>query len=154
MQPRYQCLCITQAWSWRLLCSNHRELARALRSFPSQELATQDALATGQLARTAPIDVLLEVDTSWRWILSVDGEPRVGSSVRYARRPECLRAIARFRESAPEAVVSATPLIRKRTSGRAVRATQLEDGPEPAPRSDLYRDLTIDLRGRTDRHAR
>ncbi|MDQ1287193.1 MAG: hypothetical protein QG622_758 [Actinomycetota bacterium] len=152
MTPRYQCLVTQGAWTWRLLCSNHRELARALVRFPTQELAAADARSTGQLARAAAIDILLEADTSWRWVMEVDGEPRVGSVVRYARRPECLRAITRFRDSAPVAVVMATPLIRRARSGRSLRATaEAPDGSPPGPRSDLYRDLRLDVRGRAGR---
>lgn len=113
MSARYQCLGIAGVWSWRLLGSNHRELARAVGTFATQALAVEDALAVGRSARTASIEASVDVDTSWRWVLLVDGEPRAASTTPYARRLECQRAIARFRDCAPSAAIDPVPLVRR-----------------------------------------
>jgi hypothetical protein len=113
MEPRYQCLGLGEAWAWRLLGSNHRELARGCRTFPTMEQAAADALAVGQAAATAPMEISVGHDTSWHWVLTVDGEPRAASSGHYARRLECLRAVARFRDCAPLAPIGASTLIHR-----------------------------------------
>lgn len=116
MEPRYQCLGLDGAWSWRLLGSNHRELARACSAFATQAEAAADALAVGQVAATAPMEISVGADTSWRWVLTVDGEPRAASAVHYARRLECLRAVARFRDCAPVATMGGHPLVHRAPS--------------------------------------
>ena len=113
MGARYQCLGLAGVWSWRLLGSNHRELARAVGTFADRTLAAADARAVGELARTAVIEPSVARDTSWQWVLFVDGEARAASSTSYARRLECLRAIARFRDCGPEAQIDPTPLVRR-----------------------------------------
>jgi hypothetical protein len=123
MRVRYQCLRLTGRWSWRLLGGNHRELARAVGDFATQAQAAQDALAVGRLAATAPIEASVGGNTSWRWVLLVDDEARAASTVPYARRLECLRAVSRFRAWAPLAEVDPTPLIR-RDDDRTRRARQ------------------------------
>lgn len=116
MGPRFQSLCLDGRWTWRLLGSNHRELARGWRTFATREEAVADALAVGRVARTSQMEVSIAADTSWRWVLFADGEPRAASSVHYGRRLECLRAVARFRDCAPVATVAPTPVIRRRQS--------------------------------------
>lgn len=119
MEPRYQCFGEGSGWSWRLLGSNHRALARAVLVFASQEAATADALEAGQLAPTAEIELLTEHGASWRWQMTVNGTVRATSATGYARRLECVRAVARFRTCAPLAAVSAAPLLRRTGSGRS-----------------------------------
>lgn len=136
MGPRYQCLGVGGTWTWRLLGSNHRELARGWNAVATQELAAADALAVGRVARTADIEITVGADTSWRWILTVDGEPRASSSMPYARRLECLRAVARFRDCAPLAEVAEAPLIRRQAGGTR-RGTRESRGDLPLdPRTD------------------
>ncbi|HEY6798451.1 MAG TPA: hypothetical protein VI248_27545 [Kineosporiaceae bacterium] len=125
MEPRYQCVALGPVWSWRLLGSNHRELARAAAGFATFEEATDDAVATAGQARTASIEISLSPDSTWHWLMTVDGQPQARSALGYARRLECARAVDRFRESAPVARVSPTPLIHRRPGGRAQPA-----GPE------------------------
>ena len=97
MEPRYQCVALGPTWTWRLLGANHRELARACSTFPSRQLATEDAAEVAQLAPTAVIDVVLGMDTSWRWLLTAGGVARAshqdlterrapGGSARRSRR--------------------------------------------------------------------
>jgi hypothetical protein len=102
-----------------LLGSNHRELARALGRFDSLEQAAVDAVTVAAQAAGADIEVSVGPDSAWRWTMVVDGTPRAASSVRYARRLECLRAVARFRECAPTARVSPVPLIHEHPHDRA-----------------------------------
>jgi hypothetical protein len=118
MEPRYQCVALGPVWSWRLLGSNHRELARAASRFGSLAEAADDALRTAAEAPTATIEVLLAPDGTWHWAMSVDGTSRAASAVGYARRLECSRAVDRFRESAPVAAVSPTPLVHRRLGTR------------------------------------
>jgi hypothetical protein len=125
MEPRYQCVALGPVWSWRLLGSNHRELARSASRFGTLEEATADAVTTASQASTATIDIALTPGTSWHWVMSVDGEPRAASVAGYARRLECSRAVERFRESAPIAPVSPTPLVHRRLGSRPQHA-----GPE------------------------
>jgi uncharacterized protein YegP (UPF0339 family) len=113
MEPRYQCLGLEGRWTWRLLGSNHRELARAWGSFDTQEQAAADALVVGHAAATGTMEISVSADTSWRWILFVDGQPRAASSVHYARRLECQRAVARFRDCAPLAAIGTHPLVHR-----------------------------------------
>jgi hypothetical protein len=96
-----------------MLGSNHRRLARALVGFPTHHLAVRDALVIAGLAPAATIEVSIGADTTWHWVLLVDDEPRAASAVPYARRLECLRAVARFRECAPLAVIDPEPLVRR-----------------------------------------
>ncbi|HEX2810468.1 MAG TPA: hypothetical protein VHN80_30260 [Kineosporiaceae bacterium] len=122
MEPRYQCFGEGPGWSWRLLGSNHRALARSARTFLSQADATADALEVGQLAPDAEIELLTEHGSNWRWQMTVNGSVRATSATGYARRLECVRAVARYRRCAPLAAVSAAPLLRGAGSSRA-RAT-------------------------------
>jgi uncharacterized protein YegP (UPF0339 family) len=125
MEPRYQCFGEGPGWSWRLLGSNHRALARAARTFNSQAAAAADALEAGQLAPGAEIEMLTEHGAAWRWAMTVNGTVRATSAAGYARRLECARAVARFRQCAPQAAVSAAPLLRGAGAQRARRpATQ------------------------------
>jgi len=117
MQPRYQCLSLGPAWSWRLLGSNHRELARSRRAFAHLEAASADALEVGAAAPSARIEILVGPGSTWRWTMWIDDEERAGAGVGYARRLECLRAVARFRECAPLATVAAAPLVRRGAGG-------------------------------------
>ena len=121
MEPRYQCLSIGPGWSWRLLGSNHRALARSLGQFPTMDAAAADALDIGLNAAQAQIDVLYGSAATWRWQLVLGGAARASSAVPYARRLECVRAVTRFRECAGLAEVSAAPLIRRSGSGRSWR---------------------------------
>ena len=131
MDPRYQCLGLGPAWSWRLLGSNHRALARTTGTFASMEEAAADALWTGGLAAHAEIEIVTSRGATWRWELSVQGALRVTSAVFYARRLECVRAVARYRECAPLAGVSPVPLVRRPGSGRAWRGPSPAGGREP-----------------------
>jgi uncharacterized protein YegP (UPF0339 family) len=115
---RYQCLGLGTTWAWRLLGSNHRDLARATGRFATLDEAVADALAVAAEARAATIEVSLGPDAAWHWVMSVDGDVRAASSVGYTRRLECVRAVDRFRECAEGAEVSSVPLVR-RASGRA-----------------------------------
>jgi hypothetical protein len=117
MEPRYQCFGDGPGWSWRLLGSNHRALARAAGTFASQAEAGADALEAGRLAVEARIEMITEHGASWRWEMTVDGEVRVTSAAGYARRLECVRAVARFRLCAPVAQVSANPLQQRPGAG-------------------------------------
>jgi len=127
MEPRYQCVALGPVWSWRLLGSNHRELARAAGRFATLEESSADALTTAGQAATATIEIAICPDSTWQWVMTVDGAYRAASAVGYARRLECARAVDRFRENAPKAAVSATPLIHRRL-GRA----QITDRPRAA----------------------
>jgi hypothetical protein len=118
MEPRYQCFGEGPGWSWRLLGSNHRALARSARTFTSQAEATADALDAGRLAPDAEIELLTEHGSNWRWQMTIDGTIRATSAAGYARRLECVRAVARFRRCAPLAAVSSAPLLRRTGSGR------------------------------------
>jgi len=117
MEPRYQCFGDGPGWSWRLLGSNHRALARAAGTFASQAEAGADALEAGRLAVEATIEMITEHGASWRWEMTVDGAVRATSAAGYARRLECVRAVARFRQCAPLAQVSATPLLQRPGAG-------------------------------------
>jgi len=119
MPARFQCVAFGPVWSWRLLGSNHRELARSASPFAGLDEATADALATAVLAVTAPIEVTLAPDGTWHWTLTADDVRRAASTTGYARRLECVRAVERFRSSAPAAEVSPTPLIHRRPFGQA-----------------------------------
>jgi uncharacterized protein YegP (UPF0339 family) len=121
MEARYQCVGLGPAWSWRLLGSNHRALARTAGSFATLDEAAADARDVGRLARSATIEVIIGPDSTWRWELTTDGVVRAASAVAYARRLECVRAVARFRECAASAPVAEIPLVRRAQSGRAVR---------------------------------
>jgi len=118
MEPRYQCVALGPVWAWRLLGSNHRELARSAARFETLEQATDDAMAVAAQASTATIEITPSADTTWHWTMTVDGAYRASSSVGYARRLECARAVERFRENAPTAPVSPIPLVRRRLGGR------------------------------------
>jgi hypothetical protein len=131
MEPRYQCIGLGPGWSWRLLGSNHRALARASGTFATLDAATADALEVGAAAAEAGIEVLPGRGTTWNWELTVDGLLRATSVVPYARRLECVRAVVRFRQCAPAAQVSATPLVRHPGSGRARRTGPRGAGQSP-----------------------
>ena len=125
MEPRYQCVALGPVWAWRLLGSNHRELARSAARFAALEEAARDALTTAAQAATATIEIAVTSDTTWHWVMTVDGEYRAASSIGYARRLECARAVDRFRENAPTAPVSPTPLVHRRLGNRpATRGTE------------------------------
>jgi len=118
MEPRYQCVALGPVWTWRLLGSNHRELARSASRFPTLEDAASDAVTTAGQATTATIEIAVTPDTTWHWVMTVDGAYRAASSIGYARRLECARAVDRFRENAPTAPVSPTPLVHRRLGVR------------------------------------
>lgn len=111
MQPRFQCYRRDDRLWWRLLGRNNRSLARSVHGFVDLEAAVADALSLTVLAAEVPIELVSESGTSWRWVLLLDGEPRATSTISYARRLECLRAITRFRASVATATVAADPLI-------------------------------------------
>jgi hypothetical protein len=111
MKPRYQCHRSGTGWSWRLLGSNNRPLARGTRPAASQADAARDALEVAALAATAQIDVVTDSGPSWRWSLVSGGSVCAESVVPYARRLECVRAVARFRECAGQAPVLAAPSV-------------------------------------------
>jgi len=119
MEPRYQCVALGPVWSWRLLGANHRELARSAARFGSFEEAAVDAVTTAAQASSAVIEIALGRGATWRWVMTVEGVHRAGSTVGYARRLECARAVDRFRQSAPAAAVSPTPLVHRRRGARA-----------------------------------
>jgi hypothetical protein len=118
MDPRYQCVALGSVWSWRLLGSNHRELARAASRFSSLEEAASDAATTAAQAKDATIEIALCPDATWHWVMTVEGAYRAASAVGYARRLECARAVERFRDCAPTALVSPTPLVHRRLGAR------------------------------------
>lgn len=136
MEPRYQCVALGSVWSWRLLGSNHRELARAASRFTTLEEAVQDAVTTASQARSATIEIGLESDAGWHWTMTVAGALRAASAVGYARRLECARAVERFRDCAPSAQVSPTPLVHRRLGGRPqhVGPESWHDDHPPRPR--------------------
>ncbi len=117
MPARYQCFSLAGGWSWRLLGANNRVLARSPLPFADAVAAGRDALAVGALAPGEQIDLVSAAGSAWRWVLSVDGEVRAHSAVAYARRLECVRAVARFRECAPVAPVSGALAVFPGTSG-------------------------------------
>ncbi len=103
MHARYQCFSLDGGWSWRLLGANNRLLARSAASFADPDEAGRDALAVGAVAAQATIDLVHAAGGAWRWTLTVDDRVRALSAVAYARRLECVRAAARFRDCAPAA---------------------------------------------------
>jgi uncharacterized protein YegP (UPF0339 family) len=137
MEPRYQCVALGSIWSWRLLGSNHRELARAASGFPTFEEAAADAATTSAQARSSTIEITLRADSTWHWEMTADGTVRAASAVGYARRLECARAVERFRGCAPSAPISPTPLIHRRLGSRAQRAgpESWSDDPSRFPRA-------------------
>jgi hypothetical protein len=139
MEPRYQCIAVGPLWAWRLLGSNHRELARSAARFTALDEAVVDAVAVAAQTATATFEVTVAAGASWQWVMTVDGACRARSSVGYARRLECVRAVERFRMNAPLAQVSPIPLRRRRPSGRPAT------GPVPGPE---WRDEAIPLRRR------
>lgn len=140
MEPRYQCVALGPVWSWRLLGSNHRELARAARRFATVEEATADALAVSAQAGGAPIEIAIGPNSTWQWVMTVDGARRATSAVGYARRLECARAVDRFRRNAPAALVSSTPLVHRRLGDRG-----------HPPGTDWWRDDPAQRPSRTSR---
>ena len=110
MPPRYQCYSLGEGWSWRLLGSNNRVLARSPHARPDAAGAARAARTVADLAAHGQIELISEAGTAWRWALLKDGQVLAVASNPYARRLECLRAVARFRACAPDAILVPQPL--------------------------------------------
>jgi len=112
---RYQCYQLEQGWFWRLLGANNRALAHNPSPLSDQQAAIADVSGVAALAADAPIDVVADGRT-WRWVLLDQGTVRAVSTISYARRPDCVRAVTRFRRSAVLAPVSEEPLVAAHSS--------------------------------------
>lgn len=79
----------TDAYAWRLLGGNQRELGRSVRGYPDPALARDSALALqASLARAVAAVVVDALTGQWSWRLHVDDEPVLTSSRGYQRRRE------------------------------------------------------------------
>jgi hypothetical protein len=96
---------VPSSWiAWRLLGSNHRELARSAAVFPDVQACelhirrVQEALSAGPVeVHTHPSDGL------WTWVMSLPGEAGVVSSRQYQRQYECTHSWQLFAASAESA---------------------------------------------------
>ena len=138
MDARFQCYLRDGAIMWRLLGRNNRSLARSMIGFTGINLAQADAATVAELAPHAPVDLVSDGGSAWRWVLLVDDVARATSGTTYARRLESVRAVARFRRAAATAEVSREllPDRARRLSGNGARlAIPLDAVPleQPAP---------------------
>jgi hypothetical protein len=111
MPSRYQCFTHGDGWSWRLLGANNRVLARSPGPFPDAGSAAKDAAKVAFLAAHSRIDIVHDRGVSWRWLMVDKGSVRAVCAVPYARRMECVRAVDRFRASAPTAAMSDEAMV-------------------------------------------
>jgi hypothetical protein len=151
MEPRYQCIAVGPVWAWRLLGSNHRELARSAARFTALDEAVVDAVAVAAQAATATFEITVGAGATWQWVMTVDDVYRARSSVGYARRLECVRAFERFRTNAPLAQLSPTPLRRRRPSGRPATGPVSRPVPGPVPGPE-WRDEALPVLRRRNTH--
>lgn len=111
MPARYQCFTHGHGWSWRLLGANNRVLARSPEPLPDPAAAVEDARLVSALAAQAQVELVSQSGKSWRWVLLHDDVVRAVSAVPYARRMECVRAVARFRECAAQAEMTQEHMV-------------------------------------------
>jgi hypothetical protein len=123
MAARYQCFTHGIGWYWRLLGANNRVLARCADPFDNAGDAVRDARAVGLLAVHARIEVLTDTGSTWRWGLIDQGVLRAVSAGPYARRMECVRAVARFRGCAAVAPIQKEPMVFPPSTVRAQSLT-------------------------------
>ncbi len=115
MLARYQCYQQAQGWHWRLLGANNRALAHCPEPLPDQGAAVAAAERIVVLAADARIEVVVD-GRAWRWVLLEGSTVRAVSTISYARRPDCMRAVARFRGCAASAAVVDEPLVTAQSS--------------------------------------
>jgi hypothetical protein len=121
MQPRFQCYRRDgQVW-WRLLGRNNRSIGRSIQGFADLESALADAVAVADRAVDAAVEFVSDLGTAWRWVLVVDGDPRATSAAGYGRRLECVRAVARFKQSVTGASIADEPMVIHRRLRSATR---------------------------------
>ena len=133
MDARFQCYLRDGAIMWRLLGRNNRSLARSVIGFTGVDLAQADAATVAEVAPHAPMDLVSDGGSAWRWVLLVDDVARATSGTTYARRLECVRAVDRFRRAAATAEVSREllPDRARRLAGNGARFTIPPDATQP-----------------------
>jgi len=135
MPARYQCFTHGQGWSWRLLGANNRVLARSAEPLPDPASAVEDARLVSALAAHATVELVSQAGKSWRWVLVHDDVVRAVSAVPYARRMECVRAVARFRDCAADAEMTQEHMVFPGVS-RPQPRPPVRPAPLPAVASD------------------
>ncbi len=112
---RYQCYQQADGWHWRLLGANNRALAHSPEPLPAQAAAVAAAERIITQATDARIEIVVD-GRAWRWVLLEGSTVLAVSTIGYARRPDCVRAVARFRGCAIAAAVVEEPLVTAQSS--------------------------------------
>jgi hypothetical protein len=111
MESRFQCYHRDGLVWWRLLGRNNRSIGRSTQGFATLDVALADAQALAARVAGTAVEFGSDLGTAWRWVLVLDGVPRATSATSYGRRLECVRAVARFKQTVTVASIADEPMV-------------------------------------------
>lgn len=114
MEPRFQCYSRDGLVWWRLLGRNNRSMARSAEGFADLAAALADIEAFPQRLAEGTTELQNDRGTHWQWVLRWNDQVVAMSPIRYGRRLECARAVARLYDLATVATVAEEPLVNRR----------------------------------------
>ncbi|MBV9292974.1 MAG: hypothetical protein JO222_11040 [Frankiales bacterium] len=112
--------------AWRLLGSNHREVARSASVFPDMEACLRDVTRLRTVVGGGDFECVVDaVGGLWGWVVTSAGTPLAVASRLYQRQRECDYSYNVFLAAVPAAaVVMDLPGARGRQPSRAVVASE------------------------------